>query len=157
MAKKRTYPNEEEGDKTEDLLRAIEIAGHDRVKAVLRDVCLGSKAAFELASSKLLVAEVLSSSEEEGEGSESEGSEGSESEESEVGLTAYGDLNRKQVEAINGKRLRYLFCIQCKGEFDTSFNDPEACRWHDGMHTERTCRSFAKAAQGTLSLSMIAS
>jgi hypothetical protein len=91
------------------LLQAIDSATHDRLRTVLREICIESPAAFKLACDKLL-----------------------------VGQAAIGDANGQANGEASTKRKRdeplqrYEICEQCETEYDVLDNHEDACIWHPG-------------------------
>lgn len=134
MAKTGGLPSEQPDERLGDLLHAVDIASDARAKALLRRLCLASMDSFELACLELLIPENSANGhanrgrKRDAEDAASDGKDEGE----EAGDSTPGMLSSKDVEAINGKRVRYLRCRQCEEEFDSMENNPNACAWHDG-------------------------
>ncbi|KAF2743565.1 hypothetical protein M011DRAFT_410377 [Sporormia fimetaria CBS 119925] len=91
-------------DRTQsDLLKAvIESSTSDRLKRILKDICVRSGDAYKLACSLLLLREDVSREEE-----------------------ADGEIKEDATT-------RYEMCEQCRKEYDVLANGEKACVWHEG-------------------------
>jgi hypothetical protein len=95
-----------DADKTA-LLSAIDSANLNRVRTVLREICIANPEAFKLASAKLLVSpEKLDA----------------------VNKTAESNGAGSKRKAQH----RYETCVQCNSEYDVLDNQENACVWHEG-------------------------
>jgi hypothetical protein len=100
-----------DADKTA-LLSAIDSANLNRVRTVLREICLANPEAFKLASAKLLV--------------------------SPEKLDAVNKTTESNGAGSKRKaQHRYETCVQCNSEYDVLDNPENACVWHEG-----TCSLF---------------
>ncbi|KAF2024086.1 hypothetical protein EK21DRAFT_79478, partial [Setomelanomma holmii] len=89
---------------------AIESANLNRLRTVLREICLENAEAFKLASDKMFVTSAASLGGDK------------------IGNSRTGGMKRKASTVQN----RYETCVQCKEEYDVLDNPDDACEWHEG-------------------------
>jgi hypothetical protein len=85
------------------LLNAIDSANADRVRTVLREICIANPEAFQLACDQLL-----------------------------VGHGQPNDTKTGTKRKHDSPQQRYEICEQCKQEYDVLNNADDACIWHSG-------------------------
>jgi hypothetical protein len=128
------------------LKRAIESMSHDRLKTLVKHYCKSIEPLRNKLEENLLVAgrEVvryhIDSDSENDQNSENESSE--EEEEEDGSHNDSDDLDEdkeprkkfKPIAAADGEMVpKYATCLNCKAEFDVTFNNRGDCRWHSGI------------------------
>ncbi|KAJ4355599.1 uncharacterized protein N0V89_003619 [Didymosphaeria variabile] len=111
----------------EELFDAIQSATADRVRVVLRDICIYQPTAFEAAYQKLLVddGETFDVGDEEEDESAPEARASPKTPKRRVTKAA------PNLQA-GSKRRRYEICHQCDEEYDAVANARTSCVYHDG-------------------------
>jgi hypothetical protein len=133
------------------LKRAIESMSHDRLKTLVKHYCKSIEPLRNKLEENLLVAgrEVvryhIDSDSENDQNSENESSEEEEEQEEEEEDGSHNDSDDldedkeprkklKPIAAADGEMVpKYATCLNCKAEFDVTFNNRGDCRWHSGI------------------------